>query len=294
MRRSDLNVPQSFGSDVVISDTASPAPSRLQSWRNGLSVTPAIGARITLGSTRWGPMRTAADSSGFASTFPARPYNARRFTGDLRTMMRIASRLAALAFLALPLASAAEFVALEPELKTKEFKEIADELEKVDLLGDFAKTLNEMVEVPVELGLRFAECGEENAYYDPDEKVVSVCYELLMSYYELLGEKFETEDELDEAVVGAFMFVFFHEIGHALVDVLELPVTGREEDAVDQLSTWLLITGEVEDAVVNGALVFEVSASKSDEVTHDEFADEHSLDDQRVYNILCWLYGSDT
>ncbi|GAE60326.1 hypothetical protein XPN_2232 [Xanthomonas arboricola pv. pruni MAFF 301427] len=36
--------------EMVISDTASPAPSRLHSSRNGLSVTPAIGARITFGS----------------------------------------------------------------------------------------------------------------------------------------------------------------------------------------------------------------------------------------------------
>jgi hypothetical protein len=209
-------------------------------------------------------------------------------------MVRIASRLAALVCFALPLAAAAEFVALEPELKSKEFREISDSLEQEGLLEEFAKALNEIVEVPVELGLRFSECEEPNAYYDPEEKVVSVCFELLMHYYETLAGEFETEDALDDGVVGAFMFVFFHEVGHALVDVLELPVTGREEDAVDQLSTWLLITGEVEDAVVNGALSFEVSARDSDEVTDDQFADEHSLDEQRVYNILCWLYGSDT
>src|SRR5690606_1538922 len=39
-----------------ISVTAYPAPMRLQSSRNGLSVTPAIGARISGGSIRWGPI----------------------------------------------------------------------------------------------------------------------------------------------------------------------------------------------------------------------------------------------
>jgi hypothetical protein len=89
------------------------------------------------------------------------------------------------------------------------------------------------------------------------------------------------------------MFVFFHEIGHALVDVLELPITGREEDAVDQLSAWLLIDNEDgDDAVLNGALSFEVASRETDEVTEDDFADEHSLNEQRVYNMLCWVYGS--
>ena len=49
MRCSDLRVFQKRGSLMVISDTASPAPMRLHSSRNGLSVTPAIGARITRG-----------------------------------------------------------------------------------------------------------------------------------------------------------------------------------------------------------------------------------------------------
>ena len=50
VRCSDLAVFHRRGSDVVISDTHSPAPSCLQSIRNGLSVTPAMGASTTRGS----------------------------------------------------------------------------------------------------------------------------------------------------------------------------------------------------------------------------------------------------
>lgn len=209
-----------------------------------------------------------------------------------RTVAAIAALLAALA--AAPHAQAA-FVAREAVRQTREFDEVAAELAEAKLMEELAGTLNAALVVPVELGLGFRECGEPNAYYDPETRDVSVCFELLTHYYESLEGEFETEAELDDAVVGAFMFVLFHEIGHALVDVLELPVTGREEDAVDQLSTWLLIDhGEGDDAVLHGALGFEVSARQSDEVTDDQFADEHSLDEQRVYNMLCWLYGSDT
>ncbi|HVF33976.1 MAG TPA: DUF4344 domain-containing metallopeptidase [Candidatus Saccharimonadia bacterium] len=186
------------------------------------------------------------------------------------------------------------FTVLDPELEGTEYAELAAEFRTARVLEDMAATLNEAIELPVELGLRFAECGEPNAYYDPESRVVSVCFELLTHYYEVLAGEFEQESELDDAVIGAFMFVFFHEIGHALVDVLELPVTGREEDAVDQLSAWLLIdNGDGDEAVIHGALSFEVSARASDEVSEDQFADEHSLDEQRVYNMLCWLYGSD-
>ena len=49
IRVRDLAVPQKRGSEMVISDTASPAPSRLTNSRKGLSVTPAIGASTTAG-----------------------------------------------------------------------------------------------------------------------------------------------------------------------------------------------------------------------------------------------------
>jgi hypothetical protein len=51
---------QKRGSEVVISETAKPAPNRLHSSRNGLSVTPAMGARITFGSMRCGPISIRA------------------------------------------------------------------------------------------------------------------------------------------------------------------------------------------------------------------------------------------
>ena len=48
IRACDLAVFQTFGLLESISETTRPAPKRLQSWRNGLSVTPAMGANIKL------------------------------------------------------------------------------------------------------------------------------------------------------------------------------------------------------------------------------------------------------
>src|SRR5690554_5255472 len=47
MRWRDLRVCHKAGSEVTISPTTKPAPSRRQSWRKGRSVTPAMGARMT-------------------------------------------------------------------------------------------------------------------------------------------------------------------------------------------------------------------------------------------------------
>ena len=41
-------------------------------------------------------------------------------------------------------------------------------------------------------------------------------------------------DEEREAFVEANLLgIFYHELGHALIDILQLPVFGQEEDAAD-------------------------------------------------------------
>src|SRR5690606_30372980 len=78
IRVSDLRVFQKRGSLVVISDTANPAPSCLHSSRNGLSVTPAIGARTTFGSMACGPMRMQALSQQRRTHASERPASGAR------------------------------------------------------------------------------------------------------------------------------------------------------------------------------------------------------------------------
>jgi Putative metallopeptidase len=86
--------------------------------------------------------------------------------------------------------------------------------------------------------------------------------------------------------------VLFHEVGHALVDQWDLPVVGREEDAVDAFSTIFMteFVNEGEFALAGADFFYYLAASHQlDEV---DFADEHSFDKQRAYSIACWVYGS--
>jgi len=48
-------------------------------------------------------------------------------------------------------------------------------------------------------------------------------------------------DELDIIIDDVLVDTLYHELVHALVDVLKLPITGKEKDAVDNLSTLMLI-----------------------------------------------------
>ncbi len=90
--------------------------------------------------------------------------------------------------------------------------------------------------------------------------------------------------------------IFYHELGHALIDLLEMPVYGQEEDAADVLSILLIDLLYEEDAALD--LAYHVSdgfwteaierAEDGDEIA---FWGVHGPDEQRFYNTVCLFYG---
>jgi hypothetical protein len=151
---------------------------------------------------------------------------------------------------------------------------------------------SEHVQLPYDVSVVAAPCGDANAYWDPSIPAMIVCYELFDLMYAMFRDDASSQEELDKEILGATRFIFYHELGHALIDIFGIPFTGREEDAVDQFSTMLLLnSGEVESALA-GANFFYKFASVT-ELEELVFWDEHSLDQQRFYDIVCLVYGSD-
>ena len=106
------------------------------------------------------------------------------------------------------------------------------------------------------------------------------------------------EDEVAaQFVTSNVVSTFYHEVGHALIDVLALPVLGREEDAADTLSTLLIHDiWEEESAaemVYHNASAFLLYSAESEREGYETpYWDEHSLDMQRYYNMVCLFYGA--
>lgn len=104
------------------------------------------------------------------------------------------------------------------------------------------------------------------------------------------------DDEAAAAFVRSnIIATFYHELGHALIDVLQLPVLGREEDAADTLSALLIHSIWDEDAAT--AIVYDTSAAfamydAEAEGYETAYADTHGLDLQRYYNLVCLFYGA--
>jgi hypothetical protein len=155
--------------------------------------------------------------------------------------------------------------------------------------------------LPSNVTIEFKELGEANAYYDPNTRRISIGYELLEDLQELFGATSKDEDVVLDRTINATMFILFHELGHALIHVYDLPVVGKEEDAVDQLSVFILSDSEdpKDDSndnnkmVLDGAQAFLLLANR-DEKTVDQMSmwDDHSLSKQRFYNVISLVYGS--
>lgn len=108
------------------------------------------------------------------------------------------------------------------------------------------------------------------------------------------------EEQMAEATgfaVNNSIFVLQHEIGHLLVAEFELPVLGKEEDAADSMASVTLLargTPEADQALNDSADGWLLSEnSKAGEAYEDaDFYDEHSLDIQRSYQIVCLMVGA--
>jgi hypothetical protein len=181
-------------------------------------------------------------------------------------------------------------------VKGKAHLHFQENLKKIKFLETLAADLNETFTLPTDITILMVECGEANAFYDPEKHEIQLCYEYLSHIEEAFKPDTESAAELNEAIMGEALHTFYHELGHALIDVLDLPVTGKEEDAVDQLSTFILADGtdEGEAAILSSARMFLLQHEQDDtDIEELPFWDEHSLNAQRFYNLICWLYGHD-
>jgi len=154
--------------------------------------------------------------------------------------------------------------------------------------------LNERLAWPSDIAVVFRECGEINAFYEPKGPEVVLCRELVDHLVDVFDPLIQDQEVADRMAIGATVFIVLHELGHALVDAHDIPVTGREEDAVDQLATWLLVARgeEGEELALDAASWFAI-AHGGTRAAKGMLWDEHSLDEQRFYNIACWVYGAD-
>ncbi len=151
------------------------------------------------------------------------------------------------------------------------------------------------IKLPRPLLIRFAQCNDENAWYDPDEHTVTFCYELVRHIQNIAPKGSQAGVTRQDAILGSVYFSLFHEIGHAVIDLLEWPVLGREEDAADMIAAYAILTVDKprRERLVRGAAWMWGQEARRERPDRSALADVHSLSSQRLFNLLCLAYGSD-
>jgi hypothetical protein len=154
--------------------------------------------------------------------------------------------------------------------------------------------------LPVDLTVKTMSCGMVNAYYRRQDRdaVVTICYE----YMENILKNMPKETTLagitqTDAVVGQFFYVVAHEMGHAMFDLLDVPVFGRPEDAADQFAAYIMLQFGKDQArsLITGAAYSYKNFIEKPSLTIplQAFSDAHGASAQRFYNLVCMAYGAD-
>jgi hypothetical protein len=158
------------------------------------------------------------------------------------------------------------------------------------------------------LTLSAYECNRVNCFYLSEHKELIVCYEMLEYLRKTYIKYSNDEDTIGTRVGNAFAFILYHEVGHAIIDYFDLPVSGKEEDAADFFAFYMLGSNDVAEGVaacMEGAEFFkemhlDMLAYTAYQRIYKEgkaldvlpFWDEHSFNLQRYYSIYSLIYGS--
>ncbi len=153
------------------------------------------------------------------------------------------------------------------------------------------------LKLPIRITLKVEGCdGVVNATFWND--AITVCYE----YFEYIWNqtpKMATRGlSPRDAMIGPTVDVFLHEAGHAVLEVLDIPFFGREEEVADYFATYILLQFCKEDArrLILGASFISGREAMEEQGKAPELrllAATHSLPAQRHFNRWCMAYGAD-
>jgi hypothetical protein len=157
---------------------------------------------------------------------------------------------------------------------------------------------------PEELTVKTSECKEVNSWYTREnfKPTVTICYEFLKRVLDSLPSESNSDAPTPaDAAVGQFIWVALHEVGHATFDILDVPIFGHSEDAADNFATYIMLQfgeGKAHRLITGAAWAWRAYLGdyKRNPVVPlrlSAFGTDHSLPQERFYNLVCLAYGAD-
>ena len=177
---------------------------------------------------------------------------------------------------------------------TEETEPAAILIQASEIFEEITRDLNELFDLPQTINIRFGAGLDGPSYFQQN---IDMPYEFLLTVDHYLANAgySQSDEEQAEALLNITEFVLYHEVGHALIDVLDIPVLGKDEDAVDGFAAILATQWDLDEVALATADLHSIQAEQAGgDISDEEFWDSHSLDEQRMFSILCMIYGSDS
>ena len=190
--------------------------------------------------------------------------------------------------------------------KNPEQQKVYDTVKQRHMLEMVRKIFSPWLLGDIDLNIRTISCdGVSNAWYQRVGNVptVSICYEYLQEIWQSMPEEMKTGsgDTMKDAVCGQLFFAVSHELGHAMFDIFDVPIFGRQEDAADEFATYVMLQfgGDQALGLIDGAAygyhAYIKDLKDKPQVTLPlaAFSSDHGAPEERYFNLICIAYGYD-
>jgi hypothetical protein len=207
--------------------------------------------------------------------------------------------------------------------KSAAYAAVRERLMKRGVLEEYSQFLAPL-RLPYTLHVYASECdggAGASPYYSSDTRAINMCYQFIKVTENLADSLVQLQKDKpgtlpmpvsrEEFLTGMFVAVIMHETGHAVFDLLDVPIFGREEDAADQMAAFIAVQfdKDVARTIIKGfaylwaAMDNPPTAAPEPSILNPPkscgsdpfcaYSDEHGTSYQRMYNTLCLAYGAD-
>lgn len=173
------------------------------------------------------------------------------------------------------------------------YQDIATYLRKNGRLTEIVAALNQNLKIPYDIKIVVSTTNSGH-YYLYEDKTIYLDY-AFMRIEQSVYDKYHANESVENKnhyFNNLNRFFLYHELGHALIDAYQLPVLGQQEDAADALGAVIALKYLPKgfQVLVDSADFFYL-LDKVLQTTDSFYWDEHALNSQRYYRLLCFAYG---
>lgn len=177
--------------------------------------------------------------------------------------------------------------------KDKDLKSLYEFLQNNVTFRKSIEMINKKFMFDEDLVIEFSE--NDGPMYLGSEKRILIDYNFILDICTMYLAKYPkaSDEAMIEFAVNNTIFYTFHEVAHAFIDLHHLPIVSNEETAADNLAVILTLEylPNGYTIIMDSAELFDMFDQAKKKYNEDDLWDEHALDSQRFYNVICLTYS---